>query len=105
MLFAKCLKSWLYFHKKIDVLHFKRGEMGKGNKIKGIYEKETDPCVFVEKTNKLNHGFSLEYDGEAYYLIYPQCYCSYVKRSPEHLSKAWCYCTLGYRKRMFESCL
>lgn len=78
-------------------------EMGKGNKIKGIYEKETDPYVFVEKTNKLNLGFSLEYDGEAYYLIYPQCYCSCVKRNPEQLSKTWCYCTLGYSKRMFEN--
>ena len=77
----------------------------KGNKIEGIYEKETDSYVFVEKTNKPNHGFALEYDGEAYYLIYPQCYCFCVKRSPEHLSKAWCYCTLGYRKRMLKKFL
>ena len=35
-------------------------EMGKGNKIKGIYEKNRSLCV-CGKTNKLNLGFSLEY--------------------------------------------
>ena len=78
-------------------------EHGKGAKIKALYEKEEDPYAFIEKTNKLNLGFTLEYDGASYYLIYPQCYCSCVKRSVEQLSKTWCYCTLGYSKRMFES--
>ena len=41
--------------------------------------------------------------GDFYYLIYPQCYCSCVKRNPEQLSRTWCYCTLGYSKRMFEN--
>ena len=69
--------------------------------IKGVYQKENDPHAFVEKMNKLNLGFSLEYDGESYYLIYPQCYCSCVENGGQ-LSKTWCYCTLGYSKRMFE---
>lgn len=75
---------------------------GKGEKIKEIYEKEPDLNRFVEKANKLNQGFRIEYDGECFYLIYPQCYCSCVKRIDYTLLKAWCYCTLGYTKRMFE---
>lgn len=39
------------------------------------------------------------------YLIYPQCYCSCVKRVDKPISKVWCYCTLGYTKRMFEHIL
>lgn len=77
-------------------------ELGKGKKIKDIYEKESDISVFVEKVNKLNQGFTLEYDGKDFYLIYPQCYCSCVKRIGETLPKEWCYCTLGYTKRMFQ---
>lgn len=77
-------------------------ELGKGKKIKELYEKESDPQIFVEKVNKLNQGFTLEYDGEAFYLIYPQCYCSCVKRIEQTLPQAWCYCTLGYTKKMFE---
>ena len=56
----------------------------------------------LEKVNKLNQGFTLEYDGKDFYLIYPQCYCSCVKRIGETLPKEWCYCTLGYTKRMFQ---
>ena len=77
-------------------------ELGKGKKIKDIYEKESDISVFVEKVNRLHQGFIIEYDGEYFYLIYPQCYCSCVKRIDQVLPKAWCYCTLGYTKRMFE---
>ena len=78
-------------------------ETGKGAKIKAIYDKEKDPYVFVQKANKLSQGFTLEYDGSSYYLVYPECYCSCVKRVSEPLPKAWCYCTLGYTKRMFEN--
>ena len=77
-------------------------ELGKGNKIKEIYEKENDVSVFVEKANNLKQGFTIEYDGKYFYLIYPQCYCSCVKRIDETLPMAWCYCTLGYTKRMFQ---
>lgn len=77
-------------------------ELGKGKKIKEIYEKENDVSVFVEKANNLKQGFTIEYDGEYFYLIYPQCYCSCVKRIDETLNVAWCYCTLGYTNRMFQ---
>lgn len=76
-------------------------EMGKGKKLKDIYAKESDPFSIVEKANKLNQGFTIEYDGTYFYLIYPQCYCSCVKRTDRQLPEAWCWCTLGYTKRMF----
>lgn len=59
-------------------------ELGKGKKIKEIYEKENDVSVFVERANNLKQGFTIEYDGKYFYLIYPQCYCSCVKRIDEH---------------------
>ncbi len=77
-------------------------ELGKGKKLKNLYEKENDLGLFVERANKLNQGFSLQYDGEFVYLIYPQCYCSCVKRFDTALPVTWCYCTLGYTKKMFE---
>ncbi len=72
-----------------------------GSKLKAVYEKYRDPYVFVEQANALDLGFSLEYDGTAYYLIYPHCYCSCVNRIDEPLPAIWCYCTLGYSGRMF----
>ena len=77
-------------------------ELGKGKKLKDLYEKETDPAMFVQKANHLNQGFTLEFDGKSYFLVYPQCYCSCVKRVNQTLPKAWCECTLGYTKKMFS---
>ncbi len=72
-----------------------------GSKLKAVYEKNSDPNTFVEKANALDLGFSLEFDGTAYYLIYPRCYCSCVNRTDERLPRSWCYCTLGYTRKMF----
>ncbi len=74
-------------------------------KLKALYEKSDGPADFVKKVNELDPGFSLEYDGTSYYVVYPQCYCSCVKRTDGQLPKAWCYCTLGYSRRMFETIL
>ena len=70
--------------------------------LRAIYEKEKDPNAFVEKVSSLGLGFWMEYDGTDYYMIYPECYCPCVKDNDELLSKAWCYCTAGYNKRLFE---
>ncbi len=72
-------------------------------KIRAIYEKGKDPYAFSKNINMLDLGFTLEYDGNSYILEYPQCYCSCVKRVDETLPRAWCYCTLGYNKRLFEN--
>ena len=71
-------------------------------KLKKVYDTEKDPAAFAEKINQLKLGLSLEYDGNDFFLIYPVCYCSCVNKNEETLPKAWCYCTLGYTKRMFE---
>lgn len=80
-------------------------EMGKINKLKKIYQSSSNLEEFVEKANKLNQGFSIQCEDDALFLIYPQCYCSCVKRVDTPISKTWCYCTLGYTKKMFEHVL
>ena len=70
--------------------------------VKDVYDNEKDPAAFVEKTNALNLGYWLEYDGTSFYLMYPKCYCEFVNQVEDKLPKAWCYCTLGYTKKMFE---
>lgn len=70
-------------------------------KLRAVYEKDTDPRSFMENLNRLELGLQLEYDGTSYTLIYPECYCSCVKRSEETLPAAWCACTLGFTKRLF----
>lgn len=73
-------------------------------KIRPLYDNE-DPVSFVEKVNALDLGYSLEYNGTSFYLIYPECYCRCVNGSDGILPKSWCYCTLGYTRRWFEAVL
>ena len=80
-------------------------EMGKINKLKKIYQSSVDLSDFAEKVNKLNQGFTIQYKDNALFLMYPRCYCSCVKRVEKPISKSWCYCTLGYTKKMFEHIL
>lgn len=80
-------------------------EMGKINKLKKMYNTCTGLNDFVLKANKQNAGFTIENNNSELILIYPQCYCSCVKRVNRPISKTWCYCTLGYTKRMFEHVL
>jgi hypothetical protein len=75
---------------------------GKMNNLRKLYQSSDDAEDFVGKVNRLNQGFTLRYETPSYYLTYPQCYCSFIKRSEKPISKTWCYCTLGYTKRMFE---
>lgn len=74
-------------------------------KLAGLYKKADSLQAFADTVNSLGIGFTLEYDGTALYLIYPECYCSCVKRVDEKLPESWCYCTLGYSKRMFSGIL
>lgn len=82
-----------------------RPEMGKIDKLKKLYQFCPDLNDFVTKANKLNQGFKIEYNNNDLFLIYPECYCSCVKRIDKPISKIWCYCTLGYTKKMFEHIL
>jgi len=80
-------------------------ETGKMNALKKVYESSAGPEDFAERANKLDHGFTIQYEDGTLMLVYPQCYCSCVKRVDKPLSKTWCACTLGYTKRMFEHIL
>ena len=80
-------------------------EMGKISKLKKLYDSCSSSEEFAKKASAQNAGFTIESDGNGLILIYPQCYCSCVKRVDKPLSKTWCYCTLGYTKRMFDHVL
>jgi len=80
-------------------------ETGKINKLTKIYRSSENLDDFAAKTNKLDCGFTIEYEEDCLYLVYPQCYCSCVKRIDKPVSKTWCCCTLGYTKKMFENIL
>lgn len=76
--------------------------MGKIDKMKKLYQTSKDINEFALKLNTLNQGFKVESRDNALFLIYPTCYCSCVNRIDKNLPKTWCYCTLGYTKKMFE---
>lgn len=52
-------------------------------------QKETFACLEYISDNKIR-------------FCYPECYCPCVKRVPQELSKAWCYCTLGNAEGIFS---
>jgi len=80
-------------------------ETGKINKLKAVFEKSVDMADFAAKANVLQQGFTIRYERGALFLVYPECYCSCVKRVDKPISASWCDCTLGYTKRMFSNVL
>ena len=77
-------------------------EMGKIGRLQKLYQAAADMDDFVAKANAKQQGFVFEHANGVLYLVYPECYCSCVKQVDKPIAKAWCYCTLGYTKRMFE---
>ena len=77
-------------------------DMGNLSNFKNMYQSSTDLEEFVSNINNQNQGFTIEYDDNALYYIYPECYCPCVNRIDKPISKTWCFCTLGYTKKMFE---
>ncbi len=80
-------------------------EMDTIKSLKRIYDSSNDLDDFAAKLNNLNQGFTIKHENNALLLIYPQCYCSCVNNINTPISKTWCYCTLGYAKKMFEHIL
>lgn len=76
--------------------------MGKINNLQKLYQSSANIDDFIEKANNLQQGFTIRRENNDLYLVYPQCYCSCVNKIDKPISKTWCYCTLGYTKRMFE---
>ncbi|MDR1693046.1 MAG: DUF6144 family protein [Oscillospiraceae bacterium] len=80
-------------------------DTGKISKLTKLFQSSSHFCEFAEKVNALNEGFTVNAERDALFLVYPQCYCSCVKRVTKPISQTWCYCTLGYTKKMFEGIL
>lgn len=74
----------------------------KAAKIKSYLRTAKNIAEFAEIFNSKETYARIETDGESLLFIYPTCYCSYVKRVDQNISKTWCYCTLGYAKSLFE---
>ena len=72
--------------------------------MKRLYESSADLRDFADHaTAQANGAFRIEAHGDALRLIYPRCYCSFVKHSETQPPKAWCACSLGYAEDMFAS--
>lgn len=73
-------------------------------RAKKIYEESPDMDTFITNYNKAYAGTcTIWLENEKLYFSYPVCYCSCVKRVNQTLPKAWCLCTLGYTKKLFDS--
>ena len=70
-------------------------------------QKTSNILEFVELFNHTDKsGGWLEYVNERELILcYPNCFCSCIKHSDEHISPSWCQCSVGYVKRVFEQVL
>ena len=75
--------------------------MGKIGALQKLYAQSADWDDFVAKANALHQGFTIRHENGALFLHYPECYCSCVKQVDQAMPVSWCYCTLGYTKKMF----
>ena len=72
------------------------------NKILKYLNKANSIEEFVASFNAKESFAKLEYISDNKILFfYPECYCACVKRVPQQLSRAWCYCTLGNAEGIF----
>lgn len=71
--------------------------------MKKLWYESNDLSDFARKATESSDAFSIEAEGEALVLIYPQCYCAFVKRSENPVPMQWCYCSLGYAEEMFSA--
>jgi len=78
---------------------------GKIEKLRRLYKSAVGLADFAEKANALQGGYTILHEDGALTLEYPECYCACVKKVDKPISAAWCYCTLGYTKRMFAGVL
>jgi len=73
-------------------------------KARSLYEKSKSIDEFLDKLGKIYKH--LHKDGDRVYLVYPRCYCSQVNKIPKgKLSGAYCNCSRGWAKALFEGAL
>lgn len=75
---------------------------GKIARFRKYWEKSQDIPGFCALHNQKESYGSLEPCEGGLLLIYPQCYCSCVKRVDEPISRSWCLCTLGNARAIFS---
>ncbi len=75
---------------------------GHMDNMKKLFANSEGLDEFAKGINKKNIGATSWCEGEDLFFSYPTCYCSCVKKIDKPLSKTWCYCTLGYTKKMFD---
>jgi len=73
-------------------------------KARNLYEKSESTDEFLDKLGKVYKH--LHREGDRVYLVYPRCYCSQVNKIPKgKLSGAYCNCSRGWAKALFEGAL
>lgn len=68
--------------------------------IKNIYDCSVSMEDFVERMNKYNVGWYLK-DGVLFTRYY-SCSCPMLESVDTLPTKTWCYCTIGFNKKIFE---
>lgn len=68
--------------------------------IKSVYSESSSLDEFVELMNKANAGWYIE-DGYLY-TRYLSCSCPMLSSINRLDKKTWCYCTVGFNKKIFE---
>ena len=73
-------------------------------KTRRIYEKSKNMDEFLDNFGKVYKY--LHKEGNSVYIIYPRCYCSIVNKIPlGELSAAYCNCSRGWARALFEGAL
>ena len=73
---------------------------------KKLYEESNDMTELLSKLNE-NHigGGRLELDGNMISGEYDTCYCGSVSKTKEAIPITYCYCSIGWYRRLFEEIL
>jgi predicted hydrocarbon binding protein len=73
-------------------------------KARNTYQKSKSIDDFLEKFGRVYKH--LRREGDKVYLVYSKCYCSQVNKIPRgKLSGAYCNCSRGWAKALFEGAL
>lgn len=74
-------------------------------RMRGYLESTESLAEFAAMFNGREKYVALEAVEDGLLLLYPECYCSCVKRVEEPVSKTWCLCTLGHVEGLFRQVL
>lgn len=74
-------------------------------RMRGYLAKAGDMAEFADIFNAREKYVTLAAAEGGLLFIYPECYCSCVKRTPEPISRTWCLCTLGHIRGLMAQVL